>query len=100
MAIVGSLIRRGVQFRQWSRDGPVVNEILNLVAEAMTLISSMTRHLMEGTEGVWIVVGDDTQECRPVLLPQLTGLSQSRSQSHVPGPSPCTGPSRVVDSWL
>ena len=57
MAIVGSLIRRGVQFRQWSRDGSVVNEILNLVAEAMTLIGSMTRHLMEGTEGVRIVVG-------------------------------------------
>ena len=56
MAIVGLSTRRGVQFRQWSRDRSVVNEILNLVAEAMTLISSMTRHLMEGTEGIGVMV--------------------------------------------
>ena len=56
MAIASLLIRSGVWLPQWSRDRSVVNEILNLVAEAMTLISSMTRHLMEGTEGVGVMV--------------------------------------------
>ena len=55
MAIDGSLIWRGIQFCQWSRDGSVVNEILYFVTKALASLGRVTGYLVVDAEGIWVV---------------------------------------------